>query len=98
MVVNENYLHLNIVSRNGVNNTIGYQCSGHNNGSHTVYIVSAVPPPVAAVLMISNPLPYFGESPVNMTCPHCNDNIITVTRYETGMLTWLACGGICLFM
>ena len=50
----------------------------------------------APAVVVAAPLQYFGESPVNMTCPHCNASIITATTYDTGLLTWLAAGGICL--
>ena len=38
----------------------------------------------------------FREVPVRLNCPKCNADIMTATTYEVGMLTWLACGGMCL--
>lgn len=39
----------------------------------------------------------FHESPMNITCPQCRQNVVTRTSYETGTLTWLVCGGLALF-
>ena len=33
----------------------------------------------------------FRESPVSMTCPHCQSSVVTAVNYETGTLTWLVC-------
>lgn len=38
----------------------------------------------------------FREISVRLNCPKCNADIMTATTYEVGMLTWLACGGMCL--
>ena len=38
----------------------------------------------------------FRETPVTMNCPHCQAHITTGTHYQTGTLTWIVCGGICL--
>merc|ERR1712004_154983 len=39
----------------------------------------------------------FQEYPANITCQYCRQQITTTTTKENGLLTWLACGGICLF-
>ena len=33
----------------------------------------------------------FRETPVRTECQHCHAEVITVTQYEEGTLTWLAC-------
>ena len=33
---------------------------------------------------------------MSMVCPYCHTHVVTSTRYEDGLLTWLAAGGICL--
>lgn len=39
----------------------------------------------------------FREVPVRLNCQSCQADIMTATHYETGMLTWMAVGIICLF-
>ena len=34
----------------------------------------------------------FSDTPVQIHCPHCQQNVITTVNHETGMLTWLAVG------
>lgn len=36
------------------------------------------------------------DVPVNMTCPSCQNQIITSTSHETGTMTWVACLVLCL--
>ena len=36
------------------------------------------------------------DAPVNMTCPSCQNQIITSTSQETGTITWVACLVLCL--
>eukprot|EP01117_Protostelium_nocturnum_P005269 TRINITY_DN191_c0_g1_i1.p2 TRINITY_DN191_c0_g1~~TRINITY_DN191_c0_g1_i1.p2 ORF type:complete len:148 (+),score=28.13 TRINITY_DN191_c0_g1_i1:286-729(+) len=38
----------------------------------------------------------WGELPQRHVCQYCNSNIVTHVHYETGGLTWLAAGGLCL--
>ena len=37
-----------------------------------------------------------GEYPIQCTCPHCKQMIVTRTQKKAGILTWLICGGIIL--
>lgn len=39
----------------------------------------------------------FGCNPKPMTCQYCQQNITTTLEYETGALTWLASGLLCVF-
>ncbi|VDH90951.1 lipopolysaccharide-induced tumor necrosis factor-alpha factor [Mytilus galloprovincialis] len=41
--------------------------------------------------------PQFREVPVRTQCPACQADIMTSTRYETGTLTWISIGALCLF-
>ncbi|OWK53212.1 Lipopolysaccharide-induced tumor necrosis factor-alpha factor [Lonchura striata] len=38
----------------------------------------------------------FYDRPVQMCCPSCNQMIVTRLSYDSGALTWLSCGGLCL--
>ncbi|KAM4765158.1 lipopolysaccharide-induced tumor necrosis factor-alpha factor isoform 1-T1 [Cyanocitta cristata] len=38
----------------------------------------------------------FYDRPVQMSCPSCNQVIVTRLSYDAGALTWLSCGGLCL--
>ncbi|KAK3095108.1 hypothetical protein FSP39_010410 [Pinctada imbricata] len=38
----------------------------------------------------------FHEMPVPMTCTQCGASVVTATEYETGMLTWMIAGMLCL--
>jgi len=37
------------------------------------------------------------EAPGQVNCQHCNATVVTATSYDSGLLTWIAAGGICLF-
>ncbi|CAE1300172.1 LITAF [Acanthosepion pharaonis] len=39
----------------------------------------------------------FGPNPRNITCPFCHVYVQTATEYQTGALTWLVSGLLCLF-
>lgn len=58
------------------------------------------PPPVVVttqpVPMYTNPARMFRDVPVPVKCMYCSADIVTATSFETGMLTWLACGMILL--
>lgn len=53
------------------------------------YTVVTVPPTAVAVGVS------FRESPVRTQCPACHADIMTSVDFESGLMTWLACLGIC---
>jgi len=40
--------------------------------------------------------PIWGEVPQRHTCQFCNNNVVTEVVYESGGMTWLLSGGLCL--
>ncbi|XP_048747521.1 LITAF domain-containing protein-like [Ostrea edulis] len=59
------------------------------------------PPPVQTVV-VAQPVamcgaPAMRECPARVTCASCRADIVTGTTFETGMLTWLIAGILCLF-
>jgi lipopolysaccharide-induced tumor necrosis factor-alpha factor len=63
----------------------------------------AAPPMYAQTMYTAQPViiaPYtmgFSENPMQMQCPNCHARILTRVSYKNGALTWLICGGLCLF-
>jgi len=57
----------------------------------------AYSPPNPKVVVISQPgvvtpvIVSFGEFPILMTCPFCQAQIQTATRYEPGTFAWIVC-------
>ncbi|XP_051570826.1 lipopolysaccharide-induced tumor necrosis factor-alpha factor homolog isoform X2 [Myxocyprinus asiaticus] len=41
-------------------------------------------------------LPSLRDLPGQTMCPHCNHQVITITDYYTGLMTWMACGCLAL--
>lgn len=39
----------------------------------------------------------YGQNPMTVQCPHCQQTVTTSLGTQTGMLTWLSAGLICLF-
>ena len=39
-------------------------------------------------------MPMFGEYPASLDCPQCRQRIVTRTVKKSGLMTWLACGGL----
>ncbi|XP_020491570.1 LITAF domain-containing protein isoform X2 [Labrus bergylta] len=38
------------------------------------------------------------EAPGQMVCAHCHNSVVTRVEYKSGLLTWLICGGLGLFL
>jgi len=58
-------------------------------------------PPTYQTVPPTQPLmgfrPIWGEVPQRHTCQFCNNNVVTEVVYESGGMTWLLAGGLCLF-
>uniref|UniRef100_A0A8B9T4D6 Lipopolysaccharide induced TNF factor n=1 Tax=Anas platyrhynchos TaxID=8839 RepID=A0A8B9T4D6_ANAPL len=53
-------------------------------------------PVTVQTVYVQQPVVVFYDRPVQMCCPSCNQMIVTRLSYESGALTWLSCGGLCL--
>lgn len=51
-------------------------------------------PTVTQVVVVANGLT---DVPGQTTCPHCQQLVVTRAVHSSGLLTWLICGGLCLF-
>uniref|UniRef100_A0A8V0ZK52 Lipopolysaccharide induced TNF factor n=1 Tax=Gallus gallus TaxID=9031 RepID=A0A8V0ZK52_CHICK len=51
-------------------------------------------PVTVQTVYVQQPVVLFYDRPVQMSCPSCNQMIVTRLCYESGALTWLSCGGL----
>ncbi|UJR29087.1 hypothetical protein I4U23_010301 [Adineta vaga] len=54
-------------------------------------------PPVGTHMLITTQSLIYGDLPIQCICPHCHQTIATRIEKQTGLVSWLACGGILLF-
>ena len=51
-------------------------------------------PPTQTVVLTNNI--NFGETPVQLRCPNCQKDVITNVHHESGLLTWISVGVLCI--
>ncbi|XP_051558192.1 cell death-inducing p53-target protein 1 homolog [Myxocyprinus asiaticus] len=51
-------------------------------------------PVVTQVVMLTN----LTDVPSHITCPHCLQGVVTETEHLSGLLTWLICGTLAVFV
>ena len=74
-----------------------YQASQpYQPSSSQMQYASPLPQPGAYVAQ-TNYVWVFSDHPMQLVCPHCQAQIITRIKYQSGAATWLLSLGICLF-
>ncbi|XP_076460192.1 lipopolysaccharide-induced tumor necrosis factor-alpha factor homolog [Babylonia areolata] len=53
-------------------------------------------PQTPPVIMVTHPVQVFYDLPVRTVCPFCQAEVVTVTTYKTGLITWVLSLTICL--
>lgn len=53
-------------------------------------------PPIGTHMLITTRGVLYGDIPIQCTCPNCYQPIVTRIEKNTGLITWLICGGIIL--
>jgi hypothetical protein len=67
-----------------------------------MYPQQAPPPAPPPVLMgqpvyVRAPIIIIGDYPIQCTCSHCGQQIVTRTQKSVGLLAWLICGILFIF-
>lgn len=55
------------------------------------------PRPTSTTVFYVNEHQLFGTTPIKIQCPHCQQEIVTKTIFNSGLLTWIAFGICILF-
>ena len=66
---------------------------GYPQPGQPATIITTQPTTIVTTAVV---VPAFRENPAQVVCPHCQAQIITATHFETGTLTWLMCGVLCI--
>ncbi|XP_051878161.1 lipopolysaccharide-induced tumor necrosis factor-alpha factor homolog isoform X2 [Pristis pectinata] len=57
------------------------------------YPVQPAQPPIVQTVYVQ-PSQNFSSQPIQMTCPSCQQVVLTRIRHVPGALTWISCGGL----
>jgi hypothetical protein len=72
----------------------GFQSSYQPNLGSSPY-PNSLPSAQPTYVYVSEP--NFGPRAIRLTCPHCQQEVVTRIKYTAGLLTWLLSGGCLLF-
>jgi lipopolysaccharide-induced tumor necrosis factor-alpha factor len=53
-------------------------------------------PAQQTVLVVEQQPAFWGSEPVACVCPNCRNSVVTSPVASPGLLSWLACAGLCL--
>ncbi|XP_028843640.1 lipopolysaccharide-induced tumor necrosis factor-alpha factor homolog [Denticeps clupeoides] len=81
----------------------GFQPAPYQGGAVPAIYPPAAPYPAGPAPVMTQPTvttvvvsPTLADVPGQTQCPRCNELVLTVPIPQSGLLTWLVCGGLCI--